>query len=209
MEKSQHVCTFQKQMIVCSRCCQSHPRAYNKAAVWLLSSCSAIGTSSDRPTHLPLSVRQLGNNIAHHSHSLFLFRGLHYCNVCGGTGAFEFHKLANKCIPATDRLSRGAVTIDRLRKGSLPSIMKEWPDERMQKSELKTLSDFQQKLTATEHVINITNQLQNQNQPITVPPPSGSLGAFSFTEDSDSDSQPIPHLTDGIYGILANQLEIH
>ena len=73
MDKSQHVCTLHKQMIVCSRCCQSRPRAYNQAAVWLSSSCSAIGTCSDRPIHLPLSVRQLGNNIAHHSHtSLYL-----------------------------------------------------------------------------------------------------------------------------------------
>ena len=158
-------------MIVCTRCCQSHPRTYKAAALWLATSCSAIGTCSDRLTHLPLSVRQLGNNIAHHSHSLFIFRGLHFCSKCGGTGAFKFHKLANRCSPVTDKLSRGAVTIDRLSRGLLPSMMSEWPDERLQKSELKTLSDFQHELTATEHIIiSPTNYKVKINLLLSLPP---------------------------------------
>ena len=195
-------------MIVCTRCCQSHPSKYKEAALWLTTSCSAIGTCSDRPTHLPLSVRQLGNNIAHHSHSFFIFRGLHFCSKCGGTGAFKFHKLANICSPVTDRHSRGAVTIDRLSRGLLPNMMSEWPDERLQKSELKTLSDFQHELTATEHIINITNQLQSQHIPFTVPSPPGRLGQFCVTDDSDVEQHQVAPLTQtpGAFDLIADQL---
>ena len=211
IDKSQHVVVFQKRMIVCTRCCQSHPRTYKSASLWLATSCSAIGTCSDRPTHLPLSVRQLGNNIAHHSNSLFIFRGLHFCSKCGGTGAFKFHKLANRCIPVTDKLSRGAVTIDRISRGLLPNMMSEWPDERLQnlkRSEFKTLSDFQHELTATEHIINITQQLQDQNQPITVPSPPGRLGQFCVTDDSDVEQHQVAPLTQtpGAFDLIADQL---
>ena len=87
-------------------------------------------------------------------------------------------------------------------------MMNEWPDERLQKSELKTLSDFQQELTTTEHIINISNQLQNQNQPTIVPPPPGGLGVFCFTEE-DTVTDPIPNQPLNIYtgtSLLANQL---
>jgi len=158
--------------------------------------------------HLPITVRQLGNNVAHHSHSLYYYRGLHFCINCGGTGAYKFHKLAIKCIPipANDKTSRGAVTVDRLSKGKLPSMMKEWPDQKLQKSELKTLSDFQQELSATEHILNVTHQLQATNAPIAVPPPPNSLGQFSYA-DSDSESQSNPPLNKGLYkNCPANQL---
>ena len=211
IDKSQHVVVFQKRLIVCTRCCQSHPRTYKSASLWLATSCSAIGTCSDRHTYLPFSVRQLGNHIAHHSHSLFIFRGLHFCSKCGGTGAFKFHKLANRCIHVTDKLSRGAVTIDRISRGLLPNMMSEWPDERLQnlkRSELKTLSDFQHELTATEHIINITHQLQNQNQPITVPSPPGRLGQFCVTDDSDLEQHQVAPLTQtpGAFDLIADLL---
>ena len=201
IDKSQHVVVFQKRMIVCTRCCQSHPSKYKEAALWLTTSCSAIGTCSDRPTHLPISVRQLSKNIAYHSHPLFIFRGLHFCSKCGGTGAFKFHKLANRCSP-------GAVTIDRLSRGLLPNMMSEWPDERLQKSVLKTLSDFQHELTATEHIINITHQLQNLNQPISVPSPPGRLGQFCVTDDSDDEQHQVAPLTQTTvaYDLIADQL---
>ena len=86
--------------------------------------------------------------------------------------------------------------------------MSEWPDERLQKSELKTLSDFQHELTATEHIINITRQLQNQNQPISVPSPPGRLGQFCVTDDSDDEQHQVAPLTQitGAYDLIADQL---
>ena len=98
--------------------------------------------------------------------------------------------------------------IDRLSRGLLPNMMSEWPDERLQKSELKTLSDFQHELTATEHIINITNQLQSQHIPFTVPSPPGRLGQFCVTDDSDEELHQVTPLTQitGAYNLVANQL---
>ena len=89
-------------------------------------------------------------------------------------------------------------------------MMSEWPDERLQKSELKTLSDFQHELTATEHIINITNQLQSHGSSISVPPPPGSLGQFCVTDDSDVEPQVTAPLVQsqaqGAYQLIADQL---
>ena len=89
-------------------------------------------------------------------------------------------------------------------------MMSEWPDEKLQKSELKTLSDFQHELTATEHIINITHQLQSLNQPISAPSPPGRLGQFCVTDDSDDDPHVIAPLAQsqaqGAYELIADQL---
>ena len=92
-------------------------------------------------------------------------------------------------------------------------MMTEWPDQKLQKSELKTLSDFEQELTAAEHINNITHQLQQCNAPIAVPPPPNSIGQFSYADsDSESQSNPPLTLTGGPGGLLvgkyitANQL---
>ena len=69
-------------------------------------------------------------------------------------------------------------------------------------------SDFQQELTATEHIINITNQLQSQGSNISVPPPSGRLGQFRVTDDSDVETQDTAPLmqAQGAYQLIADQL---
>ena len=70
--------------------------------------------------------------------------------------------------------------------------MSEWPDQKLQRSELALLSEFEQELTAAEHINNIAYQLQQSNVHIAVPPPPNSamLGQFTYA-DSDSDSQSL------------------
>ncbi len=89
--------------------------------------CTAIGSSSDRPTPLRFEELHLGNRTTHSSHNLNIFRGLVFCSKCGArSGRLGFKLLANKCLPPK---GYGLASLYSLREGKLPPNLSRWPDE--------------------------------------------------------------------------------
>ena len=89
------------------------------AKQWLLSHCTAIGSSADRPTVLPYESMHIGNRIAHHTHRLMIYRGLVYCNKCGCIGTNQLRKLGGPCLPPT--ATYGIPNLRMLHDGILPT----------------------------------------------------------------------------------------
>ena len=64
--------------------------------------------------------------MANHTHELFMYRGLVYCNVCGGFGKSKFTRLAKPCQPpkeAGDRVLRA------ISNGVMPAGITIWPED--------------------------------------------------------------------------------
>ena len=76
--------------------------------------------------HIPAFV---GGSPIHHSHDLWFYRGLVYCNLCGFFAAQAVRKLKQPCgdnlveVPAP----QGKDNLSRIRMGVLPRAVKEWP----------------------------------------------------------------------------------
>ena len=86
--------------------------------------CHAVGHPTDKPTPLPYEAVHLGNQVAHHSHKLQIFRGLVYCRRCGMRGPTKLDNLAHPCKPPT---AHGKGVLASLSEGRLPPRLNQWP----------------------------------------------------------------------------------
>ncbi len=69
----------------------------------------------------------LGDKAAHSSHALCVHKGLCFCTLCGGYGSWKPKKLTDLWT----EVMTGAAAISRIRRGLLPSGVKQWPAERL------------------------------------------------------------------------------
>ena len=120
-----HIDPALETRIKCARCKSSFDTKDPKVRSWLKAPCSDIGSEMDRPTVLPYESMHIGNQIAHHSHKLMIFRGLVYCKKCGCRGTHHLRKLAMRCEPHTDY---GKISLAKLAKGELPPNLNSWLD---------------------------------------------------------------------------------
>ena len=92
---------------------------------WLSSSCSL---HNPRDYHKPIRVTEaihIGNSTSHHSHSLYNYRGVIYCNKCGYFGVKQFQHLAKQC--QAPKLA-GIRFLNCIEKGLMPVGISEWPE---------------------------------------------------------------------------------
>ena len=82
----------------------------------------------DRHSSVPIPkwhVVMIGNGIPHHSHELLSFRGITYCNLCGGFGVKRSRLLNRPCDRVCTVASDRART--RLKQEFLPVVGMSWP----------------------------------------------------------------------------------
>ncbi len=94
---------------------------------WLICRCAATGTRSDQPIPLGIGDIQSGNRVTHHSHKLYSYRKLVYCNTCGGRDCrLGMIKLGSQRQPPE---GYGLASLEALKEGRLPPGLTRWPDE--------------------------------------------------------------------------------
>ena len=67
-----------------------------------------------------------GTQVVLSSHSMYAYRGVRFCAVCGGYGAYRTTLLAAKCERGTGNAARAAV-IRKMFAKQLPINIKDWP----------------------------------------------------------------------------------
>ena len=125
--QSTHIVHTSPSRVSCARCRNSFALSDPSAKHWLMSACSAIATSADRPVPLPFEEIHIGNKFTHISHQLMEYRGLVYCRKCGCRSARAvLRNLGSKCsVPSQ---TYGVPSLKALREGRLPPGLTGWPD---------------------------------------------------------------------------------
>ena len=126
---SDHLAYFSHLRISCAKCCSSVSSLVPALAKdWLRAPCHAIHPPVAKPHKLPLySCILIGRQVTHKSHSLYLYRGLLYCNKCGSRGEMMIKKLALPCEKPT---VSGLGILKRINDAKLPVGLTSWPDSR-------------------------------------------------------------------------------
>ncbi len=125
--ESNHIMHEERGRIRCARCRRSYHLGDPKVKAWLAASCPGIGADHDKPVPLKHDSIHLGRNNSHpHTHNIYIFKGLIYCNTCGARGISHFNKLSHPCDPPSDF---GLATLKAINSGRLPPNVTHWPDE--------------------------------------------------------------------------------
>ena len=124
ISSTSHVIYRDDDRIGCARCHNNFHIKDPGSRPWLTSQCTKLGSGTDRPIPIPYEEVHIGNKSTHHSHSLFRFKGLVYCNKCGTRGSTKLHKLGSQCQPPTQY---GEDSLKALRAGRLPPNCTAWP----------------------------------------------------------------------------------
>ncbi len=113
--------------VCCSRCRSGFAIKDPSLNLWLQSSCTAIGSSTDKPIPLTYEQVHIGNSNTHNSHQLYKYRGLIYCNkcVCKSRGA-KLVNLSRLCLPPAPTYGKPA--LKALQQGMKPPGLTKWPD---------------------------------------------------------------------------------
>jgi hypothetical protein len=124
---SSHSLTQDKHRLFCISCRSSVPFPGVAAATraWLSSRCQPVGDDKFRPLFLGSASAQLGKQKVHVSHHMYLYRGVSYCNRCGGLGVQKYHKLVKQCEPPT---TSGLRVVSQINNGNKPLGISCWPD---------------------------------------------------------------------------------
>ena len=124
--KSQHAIHFFKGRAQCRNCASSLPlSASGVVRDWMATSCSPIPSSSTRPEPLPYCRIQLGRQIAHVSHDMYVYKRFYFCNKCGNRGVEKYHLFSSACQPR--KVETGAATLAAIRADNMPPGIKVWP----------------------------------------------------------------------------------
>jgi hypothetical protein len=128
---SQHVIMAKNTLYSCSNCKSSFKRSDPGFKHWLHCGClpfhavSASAVQRQVPMGDPVHV---GNHVCHHTHVLYIYRGLVYCNVCGNRASNnQVHKLAKRCDGSPQPHTYGALALAAIKAGCLPHTLDQWP----------------------------------------------------------------------------------
>ncbi len=80
-----------------------------------------MGFPIDKPIPLKYEAIHRGNATTHHTHILYTYKGLVYCNKCGMKSNSELRKLSHPCNPPTEY---GLANLKAIAEGNLPSVYK-------------------------------------------------------------------------------------
>ena len=127
LSSSSHVLYEQENRIACARCLCGFRCNDPAIKTWLSSQCVAIGSNIDRPIKLLYSHVHVGNQCAHVSHDLYMYRGLIYCNKCGArSGRLGIKLLSKHCEPPS---VYGQQSLEALRQCKKPPGLEKWPSD--------------------------------------------------------------------------------
>ncbi len=125
LNSTTHVLYEQENRLACARCLCNFKYKDPAIKSWLSSQCVAIGSNKDRPIKLLYSHVHVGNQCAHISHDLHIYRGLIYCIKCGArSGRLSIKLLSKQCGPPTEY---GQQSLDALRQCKKPPNLDRWP----------------------------------------------------------------------------------
>ena len=144
---SQHTFVQNRKALICTTCFQYAPSDSGLASKWLASPCKPDirmrylhVTAQGRPTRIPGNrCIRVGYRELHTSHTLFMYRGLYFCGLCGYYAGTHAQKLASPCTSRTDPRAKGRVT--RLMSGSLPSGLTAWPNDPIRQQRFAVILD--------------------------------------------------------------------
>jgi len=147
--KSQHVVVKQGKVYSCALCNITYSQHDAGIRSWLAGLCNGHTAVSDAPTLIKYKNIHIGRQDIHHSHNIYFFQGIYYCNSCGCRAAVKAKYLAKKCEVAQ---AAGLAFLEAIRsKGALPqyaitvdfSSKEDKLRERLQKVESSTLQTLQ------------------------------------------------------------------
>ena len=122
---SRHTISLSGNRYSCSECRNNFRSQDPGLKAWLQLPCDI---SHNRDLHKPTKVNipiHIGNNTAHSTHDLYQYRGVTYCNTCGGFGIEHFSLLAKECqAPKT----AGLRLLRCIARGQMPTGVTQWPD---------------------------------------------------------------------------------
>ena len=122
-----HTIACSKNRYACTVCQSNFHRTDSGFKTWLQTECIPVGTPTHPDQPRPLledDALHIGNNVTHSSHTLYLYRGVIYCNKCGArSGTNQIRYLAKPCEPHVT----GQAVIDRINAGKLPKGLTHWP----------------------------------------------------------------------------------
>ena len=130
LQTTSHDIAVSGSRLACGTCKQSRPRT--QVLQWLR--CPCAGPPSFQTPAAPAApilyegdnVVQVGNKVAHGSHSLAAYRGVTWCWRCGShTYGKVLHSLAKPCPSGPTEAGQGVLS--RLRKGRTPKPGRDWP----------------------------------------------------------------------------------
>ena len=84
---------------------------------FLASPCLGVGKANDRPVPFKFGSVSIGKKSTHHTHALYTFKGMVYCNTCGMRCLSKLHNLSRECRPPT---AYGRETFKAIAEGHLP-----------------------------------------------------------------------------------------
>ena len=135
------------ERVSCKQCGSSFSTRDPNLKHWLQCKCSAkpiVPTGSlnqapaeaarpppNRSTQCPQrhpGLTHLGNKPIHHTHDMYIFRGLSYCNRCGYIATNQVRALSDRCV---EPRRNGKNVLKHIREGKVPPSTKlaKWPDE--------------------------------------------------------------------------------
>ena len=122
---SKHAISFKNNRYFCNLCNNNFRTGDPGLRPWLKGSCTE---HNPRDFHRPTKVNEvihMGNSSTHHSHDIYNYRGIIYCNKCGNFGVQHFCNLARQC---QDPKTAGLRLLRCIDKGQMPVGISEWPD---------------------------------------------------------------------------------
>ena len=132
VDDSPHTIFEDEQHVKCIRCMSCFNKKDPQAKRWIISQCPIVGTSEEQPIPVFYTHMRRGRHNVHHTHKLYVYKGLPYCNKCGcRAGCNVLKGLAEPCQPPTDY---GKASLCAIRDGRLPAGLTSWPSEPQSKS---------------------------------------------------------------------------
>jgi hypothetical protein len=147
LANTDHAIVHKGERISCKRCGSSFSKRDPNLKHWLQCKCAAKPSAPAGSTNLapaeadaaPPSrsttypqrhpgLTHLSNKAIHHTHDMYIYRGLSYCNRCGYIATNQVRALSDQCV---EPRRNGQNVLKHIREGKVPPSLKlgKWPDE--------------------------------------------------------------------------------
>lgn len=127
MRHTDHAVEESSGLLYCVQCFARMGKTNPKVRQWLQSDCVPPGKMPQDEcmrVHTPVRVNK---QTTHHTHILFIFRGLLFCRQCGAYSLTKLANLARECVGEGKRTNYGTENVNRIQAGLLPRKVKAWP----------------------------------------------------------------------------------
>ena len=126
--ESEHQLSVEKMVVTCSVCLSKCN--INSTCFWefIKSKCSPANKPSQHNVIAINGQVRVFNNISHTSHSMFSYRGIKYCGLCGYMAGEKMRSLKQQCKGIHGRTAHGQRVLDAIAANILPPNVSAWPD---------------------------------------------------------------------------------